>query len=229
MDEVESLKCPDRPTWEFPNWLIIVALVLSTGLGLLGIGYGASKWLKPLGAGIFWALVVIPIGAVVLWALRGLIRELRVPYFRVKHYLFLYDKSLALIQQLKDSDRRLSWLFQQIVRAELPSRSQLYSTHRPLHSIIKDADLYLTLDETSPERINPSDFLVVMDPNDGKWLGNLEVTSERTPTNHLLAKLTQWDAMFLTSVRSQAEQRQELNTRAMAYRFNPGDKEKDSI
>lgn len=84
-------------------------------------------------------------------------------------------------------------------------------------SVISNHGVLLVLESVEDVRPTPGYTLTVVDPRDGKWLGGLvEITGDGTPDGRCLARVVEWDAVFLGHVRDKAERRESLQLRARA-------------
>lgn len=83
-------------------------------------------------------------------------------------------------------------------------------------SVVSDEGVLLVLEAIDNSMPSSGHTLTVVDPQDGKWLGDLEATEQRTPDGRCLARVVEWDAVFLGHVRAKAERRESLQLRARA-------------
>lgn len=205
----------ERPRWRRPGSLEI-------GLGVVVFVAGLAGALIPdkvaqLPSGLRWGLFVGPLLATLIWVSRMAYQEITVVRSRVQEYPKLY--ALAENERRRaDQERALvHGVTRTLTTLALHPERALVVAFEMVESVVSDEDVLLAIEAAEDLTPDPGTLLTVVDPQDGKRLGELEATNLRTVDGKCLARVVEWDAVFLGHVRDKAERRESLQLRARAF------------
>lgn len=204
----------ERPRWRRPG-------LLDIGIGGLIFVAGLADALIPdkvsqIPDSLRWGLFAGPLLAVVIWALRTSYKELRIVGRRVRQYPRLFALAEREKRRAERERARVHEMTFTLTTLVLHPELGHAIPFEMVDSVVSEEGVLLVLE--APEDVIPTTghLLTVVDPQDGKWLGGLEATEQRTTDGKCLARVVEWDAVFLGHVRAKAERRESLQLRARA-------------
>jgi hypothetical protein len=180
----------EKPQWQWlPRLLELVPFLL--GFVLLFFPTLIDSWVRwPIGVVLMSAPVSVP-------ALIWLCKAGRVAFQRVRHYSCLYEYAQSTGADLTQAQRRIYGFLQRQV--ETRASEITGACHR-------DGKLYITLKKHRGRRLAKGDSLLVLDNEDGKLMGEFEVTEVRADEYYAVG-VNAVDPVWLGRVRQQGETR----------------------
>jgi hypothetical protein len=164
-----------------------------------------------------WGLFVGPLAAALIWVGRMVYQEFAVASQRVREYPNLYSLAETEHRLVVEERARLHEVTRTLTMLALHAEIAQTVVFEMIESVMSDEDVLLAI--VTADNLIPrvGQRLTVVDPQDGKLLGELEATELRIVDGNCLARVTGWDALFLGYVVDKAIRRESLQLRARAF------------
>lgn len=207
---------PERPSWELPGSLEVIALVAFGVVGIVGTVISGDQDAHILLQSLFWVLGSVPLLLILCWVVVKLWQEWVVAGTRLRFYDCVLDRLEQYSTDLTDEREKNQDLTRKLIGLLWARKPEDLIIFDLSSATIRGSNLLIAVNGSGVDILEGGDSLVVFDPEFGDLVGYLNVTQERTLSGACLADPIDWNPVTLGFVRAEALRDKNLPLRAKA-------------